>query len=258
MESTTAKLCKEIILRVYNKVVERVFKEPTMHPEKIIQTALSNGRAVLSEYESKLILSQFDIPVSREVLVNDPTTAVDAAVSIGYPVALKACGARLMHKSDQGLVALNLNSAEQVKQAYRRIVAAAGSDAEGMLVQEMVKGMRELVVGLTRDAQFGPCVMLGLGGVMTEIYKDTVFRMAPVCRTEAGDMISQLRAKKMLGAFRGQQPADPDVICRCIMGVGRIGMQLPDIAEIDINPLIISGDGRITAVDALIILKEAK
>ncbi len=233
-------------------------KEHPMQAEEIIRVALANGQKTLSEYQSKVFLSQFGVPVTREFLATTRQTAVDAANLIGFPVVLKACGSQLAHKSDQGLVALHLSDDAAVEQAYDRVSTATGSALEGVLVQEMVQGARELVVGLNRDGQFGPCVMLGVGGVMTEIFKDMVFRMAPVDMGEACDMLSQLRASKMLGAFRGQQPADESTLCRAIMGIGQIGMRFSEIAEIDINPLIVEADGRITAVDALIVLEEIK
>lgn len=236
---------------------KHIAKEHTLQSEEIIQAAFANGQAALSEYESKLFLSQFGISVTREFLAPDLRTTVDAARLIGYPVALKACGPQLMHKSDQGLVELNLSNENEVKHAYDKLKKDAGDALEGMLVTQMVTGTRELMVGLKRDPQFGPLIMLGLGGVMAEIHNDTVFRMAPICPVEAGDMIDQLRSKKMLEDFRGQQPADLNAIHRALIGVGQIGMQFSQIDEIDINPLIISPDGRLTAVDALVILKEA-
>ncbi len=229
-----------------------------MQAEEIIRVALANGQKTLSEYQSKLFLSQFGVPVTREFLATTLQTAVDAAGLIGFPVVLKACGSQLAHKSDQGLVALHLADEAAVEQAYDRISAAAGSALEGVLIQEMVYGTRELVAGLNRDPQFGPCVMLGVGGVMTEIFKDMVFRMAPVNEREARDMLSQLRAGEMLEEFRGQQRADENSICRVITGIGNIGMQFSEVAEIDINPMIIAADGRVTAVDALIVLEETR
>jgi len=229
-----------------------------MHPYEMIRTALSSGQTALSEYQSKQFLAQFGVPVAQEVLALDLAEAVTAAESLGYPVALKACGAQLLHKSGLGSVALHLTDQDQVRDAYSRLIDAADSALEGILVQEMIYGVRELVVGLTRDLQFGPCVMLGVGGVMTEIFKDIVFRMAPVDQGEVADMISQLRGKEMLGNFRGENPVDRDAIYRCLIGLGKIGMRFTQVAEIDINPLIISSDGKITAVDALMILKEAE
>jgi len=125
---------------------------------------------------------------------------------------------------------------------------------EGILVQEMVEGQRELVAGLSRDPQFGPCVMLGFGGIMAEVIKDTVFRVAPFDIVEALDMINDLKSRSMLGSFRGQKDADLDAICQTLTAIGQLGLAEESIAEIDINPLIISPDGKIKAVDALIIL----
>ena len=156
-----------------------------------------------------------------------------------------------------GCVELSLTSDEDVAHAYDRIVSAVAgaipTELEGVLVAEMVAGARELVLGLTREPQFGPCVMLGLGGVMTEIFKDTVFRVAPFDRVEAEDMVSELKSRAMLHSFRGELPADVETICQCLIALGKIGLENPDISEIDINPLKIGKAGRVKAVDALII-----
>jgi hypothetical protein len=119
----------------------------------------------------------------------------------------------------------------------------------------MVLGQRELVIGLTRDPQFGPCVMLGMGGTMTEVFQDTVFRMAPFDRTEAKDMTEELRFKTILGAFRGQKPVDMEILCRTLTAVGQIGIELETVSELDINPMIITPEGRLVAVDALVVLR---
>ncbi|MFP4445918.1 MAG: acetate--CoA ligase family protein [Desulfosudaceae bacterium] len=226
-----------------------------METDRIITAARQQGQRALSEYAAKQFLAGYDIPVTREILTAAAAEAVAAADEIGYPVALKACGASLLHKSDRGLVALNVTSAADVQAAHERLCRAAGEDLEGVLVQEMVTGQRELVVGMNRDPQFGPCVMLGLGGVMTEIFRDTAFRMAPIDMAEAADMTGQLRCRAMLDAFRGEQPADREALCRCLVAVGRISLDRDDIEEIDINPLIITRRGDLAAVDALIILK---
>jgi hypothetical protein len=118
----------------------------------------------------------------------------------------------------------------------------------------MVRGNRELAMGLVRDSQFGPCVMFGLGGVLAEVLDDTTFRVAPFDRLEAEEMIGDIRAKKMLGPFRGEQPVDTGQLCDGLLALGRIGCDYPRISEIDINPLIIRPDGRVAAVDALVVL----
>ncbi len=220
-----------------------------------LKTAIANKQTALSEFQSKRLLSAVGIPVTREKLVQSAKEAVAAAELIGYPVVLKACSWQLMHKSEHGCIDLNLTSARAVQEAYDRICKKTTLSLEGILVQEMVEGQRELMVGLSQNPQFGACVMLGFGGIMTEVINDTVFRVAPFDRGEALDMIQDLKSSPMLGAFRGQKPADLATICRTLMAIGQLGIEEETIAEIDINPLIISPDGSIKAVDALIILQ---
>ena len=220
-----------------------------------IKAALANGQTALSEFQSKQLLSSMGIPVTREELVQTADEAVSAAEKIGYPVVLKACSWKLMHKSEHGCIELNLTTPEAVRKAHNKICERTNTPLEGVLVQEMVAGQRELVVGLSRNPQFGACVMLGFGGIMTEVIRDTVFRVAPFDRVEALDMIQDLKTKPMLAAFRGQKPADLTALCQILMAVGHLGLSEESISEIDINPLIISPDGTIKAVDALIILE---
>ncbi len=214
---------------------------------------IERSHRALSEHESKKMLAEYGIPVTQEILAQSKDQAVSAANEIGFPVVLKACSPELMHKSDAGCVELNLTSDDDVAKAYDRILSSASVELEGVLVSEMISGLRELVLGLTREPQFGTCVMLGLGGVMTEIFKDTVFRVAPFDQVEAEDMIKELKSRAMLDEFRGERPADMKAICQCLISLGKIGLENPDISEIDINPLKIAKDGQVTAVDALII-----
>ena len=220
-----------------------------------IETAIANGQTALSEFQSKHLLGSLGIPVTREKLVQTADEAVAAAELIGYPVVLKACSWELMHKSEIGCIELKLANPTAVQQAYNRICEKIKITLDGILVQEMVDGQRELVLGLSRSPQFGSCVMLGFGGVMTEVIQDTVFRVAPFDRLEALDMIDQLKSRSMLDSFRGQQPADLEAICQTLTAIGHLGQKEESIAEIDINPLIISPNGTIKAVDALIILE---
>ena len=225
-----------------------------MEAEKIIAAAVARGQRALSEYESKQVLQAYGIPVTREKLVKNPDDAVAAAGEIGYPVVLKACSPDVMHKSEGGLVMIGLADEKQLREACEALAGRLKQAEADMLVQEMISGNRELVVGMNRDPQFGPCVMLGLGGIMTEILKDTVFRMAPIDNVEAADMADQLRSRKILDAFRGQAPVDREVLYNCLIAAGRIGLDYEMVQEIDINPLLVSAEGKITAVDALIIL----
>lgn len=226
-----------------------------MRADDLIRSGLARGQKALSEYESKKLLGLYGIPVTREKLSHSADEAVSAAGGIGFPVVLKACSAELMHKSERGGIELNLRSEGDVRAAYERILRSVDLELEGVLVQEMVMGQRELVVGLNRDPQFGPCVMLGIGGILTEVFQDTVFRMAPFDTIEAKDMTEELRFKGILGAFRGQKPVDMEVLCRTLTAVGQVGLELEAVSELDINPMIITPEGRLVAVDALVVLR---
>jgi succinyl-CoA synthetase beta subunit len=222
---------------------------------EIIRRSVESAQRALSEFESKRLLAAYGLPVVRGVLAAGEDEAVRAAESLGFPVVLKACAPELMHKTQSGLVALGLHDDAAVRMAYREITERATGGLDGVLVEEMVSGQRELVIGMLRDPQFGPCVMIGLGGVLTEVLGDTAFRMAPVDRVEALDMIEELRCRAMLDEFRGQSAADLEAVVRCLVAVGEIGLTHPEVSEIDINPLIIDSLGVVRAVDALVVLR---
>ena len=226
-----------------------------MRADDLIRSGLNKGQKALSEYDSKKLLGLYGIPVTREKLCHSADEAVSDADALGFPVVLKACSAELMHKSERGCIELNLRSKGDVREAYGRIIQGVDLELEGVLVQEMVPGQRELVVGLNRDSQFGPCVMLGIGGIMTEVFQDTVFRIAPLDTIEAKDMAEELRFKTILGAFRGQKPVDMDMLCHTLIAVGQIGLELETVSELDINPMIITPEGRVIAADALVVLR---
>ncbi len=227
-----------------------------MRADDLTRFALEKGQPALSEYESKKLLSLYGIPITREKLSHNAEEAISAAVELGFPVVLKACSPELMHKSEHGCIELNLRSERDVREAYERISGSIDLKLDGILVQEMVSGQRELVVGLTRDPQFGPCIMLGIGGIMTEVFEDTAFRMAPLGMIEAKDMTEELRFKAIFGAFRGQKPVDMEMLCRTLIAVGKIGLELEAVSELDINPMIITSEGRVVAVDALVLLRK--
>jgi succinyl-CoA synthetase beta subunit len=220
----------------------------------LIEKAVEAGRSALNEYEAKRFLADFGVPVSREILVPDEEGAIKAAEDLGYPVVLKAAGEKLQHKTELGALALNLKSEGEVREEARRLLAIPGCEA--LLVQEMVKGDRELVCGLTRDAQFGPCVMFGLGGIFTELLDDVVFRVAPITMADAQAMLQEIRTAKVLKDFRGQSPVDQEALSRILVAMGEIGCRFADIKEIDINPVKIRRDGSPVAVDALVALRK--
>lgn len=212
----------------------------------------------LSEAESKALLAGYGIPVVKEVLVNDVTSAIKTAEQIGYPVVVKGHGSTLTHKSERGLVRLGLANAEQVKIAADEVASAAGDELEGFLIQPMLHGRREFVAGLIRDPMFGPVVMFGLGGVFTEALNDVVFRGAPVDELEAGCMLDEIAASSLLGSFRGEKPADRKTLISCLVGISRLAIERDDIAEVDINPLLVDPDGKVWAVDGLVVLRDGK
>jgi acetate---CoA ligase (ADP-forming) subunit beta len=220
----------------------------------ILDRAVREGRKTLSEYESKDLLKSYGIPVTREFLVHSQEECVKAAQAIGYPLVLKGCSPHLSHKTEKGLVRVDIRSDQEVILAFEDLTSHLEGNKKDILVQEMIKGTRELVVGMTRDPQFGPCVMFGLGGIFTEILKDIVFRVAPLEKRDALDMTQEIKAHKILEAVRGMPAADLDLLCDILVKVGAIGVENEFIQEIDINPLILSGTKPV-AVDALIVLK---
>ena len=220
----------------------------------ILEKAIREGRKTLSEYESKDLLKSYGIPVTREILARSREECMKAAQAIGYPLVLKGCSPHLAHKTEKGLVKVDIRSEQEAVLAFDDLTSRMEGNEKDILVQEMVKGPRELVAGMTRDPQFGPCVMFGLGGIFTEILRDIAFRVAPLEKRDALDMTQEIKAHKILGAVRGMPAADLDLLCDILVKVGEIGLENEFIQEIDINPLILSG-AKPVAVDALIVLK---
>ena len=223
-----------------------------MDTNTYVQQALSSGRTALTEAESKEILNRFEIPVVKETIATTVAEAVSAATAVGYPVVLKGIGENLLHKTEAGLVHLNQADALAVETASKQILASA--PGMKILVQPQIKGQREFVVGLFRDPQFGPAILFGLGGIFTEALADVVLRLAPLSEQDALEMIASVRAKALLGAFRGESAANRDQLIGTLMGLSALAMDVPEIAEVDINPLIVEASGNLVAVDALITL----
>jgi len=220
----------------------------------IIEQALSENRTTLSEYESKELLATYGIPVSREVLVLNRAALIPALKQIGYPMVLKGCSPQISHKTEQGVVRLDVRSEEEALIAYDEISSSIGNNGAGVLVQEMVKGQRELMAGLTRDPQFGPCVMFGLGGIFTEILKDVSFRLAPLEEKDALDMMEEIKGHRILDAIRGMEQVNKKTVAGILIALGAVGVENERIKEIDVNPLIIR-KGEPIAVDALVVLE---
>jgi acetyl-CoA synthetase (ADP-forming) len=221
---------------------------------KLIEDAVKRGAKSLSEYESKLLLAEYGIPVTGEAVATTADDAVAHASRIGFPVVLKGSGESISHKTELNLIALDLKSEEAIRQAFNELTANKKADVKEVLVQQMIKGDRELMVGLTRDAQFGPCVMFGLGGIFTEILEDVAFRVAPLSDYDANDIMTDIKGKKILDAFRGKPEVDRNILADILKAIGQIGLDNDQIKEIDINPLKLV-DGKPVAVDALVVLE---
>ena len=222
---------------------------------ELITRALEEGRSKLSEHESKQFLQSYGIPVTREKEVTDKEALLAAITDIGFPMVIKGCGSDLSHKTERNLVHLDIRSREEAFGVFDEIYGEVGEEGGTVLVQEMVKGSRELVMGLTRDQQFGPCVMFGLGGIFTEVLKDISFRVAPLERLEAIEMMMGIKARKILETVRGLPPADLDELADILINLGKIGLEKEAVKEIDLNPVILKGEHPV-AVDALVVLEK--
>lgn len=219
----------------------------------ILDKAVSEGRTTLSEHESKEFIRAYGIPVTREIEVRNLEELSRAVEEIGFPLVMKGSSSLVAHKSERGLVRVDIRKMEEAEVAFHEFMSLMAGLGGAVLVQEMIHGKRELMAGLIRDPQFGPCVMFGLGGIFTEILKDVSFRVAPLEKRDALEMTSELKAHKILEQVRGLPAADLDLLVQILITVGQIGLEHERIKEIDINPLILDGS-RPVAVDALIVL----
>jgi len=207
----------------------------------------------LDEYISKRVLRRHGIPTVAEELVDDILQCEETAVRLGFPIVMKGLQQGKVHKTELGLVRLGVNNIEDVRQSYAVLMEKMNGQGK-IVMYRQVKGKIELILGLVRDPQFGPCVMLGLGGIMAEILNDAVFAPAPLTREDALRLISRMRGKKILDGFRGEPLVNREELSRILVALGNMGLLYPRIQEIDVNPLII-GENGVVAVDATIILK---
>jgi succinyl-CoA synthetase beta subunit len=207
----------------------------------------------LSEARSKQLLARFGVPVLPERSAATADDAAAAASDLGFPVVVKLCGDAIAHKTERGLVRLNLGDGAAVREAAEALLAAAtpeDGDVE-VLVAPMVRGARELIAGVHTDAQFGRCVMIGFGGILAEAIADVSFRLVPLDRIDADEMIDELRTQALLGPFRGEPALDRDALAATILGLSALAVAEPGVVSVDVNPLIVV-DGRPVAVDALV------
>jgi acetyl-CoA synthetase (ADP-forming) len=207
----------------------------------------------LAEDASGALLSEYGVPVNPSRRAADADAAVEAADDVGYPVVAKLVGDAIAHKTERGLVRLSLADADAVREAATELFTAARpEDGDvAVLIAPMVRGARELVAGLVRDPQFGPCVMVGIGGVLTEALADVAFVPVPLDALDAAEAIESLRSQALLGAVRGEPAVDRAALAAVLLGLGALAIARPDVESVDVNPLIIH-EGRPLAVDALV------
>jgi len=223
----------------------------------VVCRALAAGERVLDEPRAKRLLAAYGLRVPRGVVVSEPEQAVPAAEQLGPTVVLKAVGPDIQHKSDTGLVAIDVRGAAAVRAAAQRIVERGAGRVRGILVEELVPHERELLVGMERDRRFGPVVAFGIGGIFTEVLRDVAFALAPLDEQEAEALLEQLRARRLLDAVRGLPCVDRAELRRIVRTIGQLALDHPEIAEIDVNPLAVVGS-RLVVLDALVVLGKAR
>ena len=208
----------------------------------------------LSETESKELVASYAVPFAAERICPDVDSAVAAAAALGHPVAVKLNGQGIAHKTERGLVRLGLRDDVAVRRAAEELLAAARPDdgEVSLLVAPMIRGNREFIAGMIRDPQFGPMVMLGVGGVLAEAIADVVFRPAPLDPVTAHEQIESLRLRSLLDEFRGEAAVDREALAELLVGLGRLAVEHPEVTSIDVNPVIITAEGHPVAVDALV------
>ena len=218
------------------------------------------GQNFLSDGEVKKILNYYAIPMVRQGMATSPAEAVKISNSIGYPVVLKVISPEISHKTEAQAVKLNLSSSKEVEEACSDLLLKAqayrpGAKVEGYLIQEMVEDGVEIIVGLHSDPTFGPVTMFGLGGIWVELLKDVSFRVVPIDRSDAVDMVEEIKGSSLLKGFRGRPPVDLEALYGILLSISKLGLELKEVQEMDLNPVFLRGKGAVIA-DARIVIHQ--
>jgi 4-hydroxybutyryl-CoA synthetase (ADP-forming) len=227
----------------------KTFKADRESVREVLNNVIKQGRGNLLEEEGYEVLKAYGFPVPKSILTRDENECVKAAQEIGYPVVMKIASPDIIHKSDAGGVKVNLANEQEVRNAYKSIMASAKnykSDAKilGVLVQELVRGGKETIIGAKQDPKFGPLVMFGMGGIYVEVLKDVMFRLAPIGEWDARDMIESIKTSKLLKGVRGEKPSDVNALVDCLLRLSQLVTDFPEIAEFDMNPLLVLEEGK--------------
>ena len=225
------------------------FKVNRLKARKIFDKVRSDGRTNLLEEEGLEVLKAYGLPLPSSALACDVAQAIKIAKKIGYPVVMKIASPQIIHKSDAGGVMVNLKNDEEIESAFDTIVGNAKkydkkAEIKGVLIVEMVKGGKELIIGSKHEPGFGPVIMLGMGGIYVEVLKDVTFKLAPVTDRESDDMIASIRTQKLLKGVRGEKPSDIEKLSECIQRLSQLVSDFGEIKELDLNPVLVMEKGR--------------
>ena len=232
-----------------------------MTAQEIIERVRRDGRTILTEIESKQLIKQAGISVSDTRLAASREEAISTGKQLGFPVVLKIASPDVVHKSDAGGVKVGLRTSKQVGKAYDDILKAIKQEypqamIQGVSVQKMARPGVEVIIGMSKDEQFGPVLMFGLGGILVEVLKDVAFRIVPLTKRDAGEMIREIKGYPLLQGYRGQEPVDVSNLEELLLKVSDFVEQNPVVKELDLNPIFAYSDGAI-AVDARVVLEES-
>ena len=227
----------------------RRFRVSRTRARKVFDAVKADGRTSLLEEEGQEVLKAYGLPLPESALACSADEAVGIAEKIGYPVVIKIASPQIIHKSDAGGVRVNLADADQVKEAFEAVTVNAKkydpeAEIKGVLVVEMVKGGKEMIIGSKQEPGFGPVIMLGMGGIYVEILKDVTFRLAPITNREADGMISSIKTQKLLQGVRGEKPSDITKLSECIQRLSQLVSDFEEIKELDMNPVLVMENGK--------------
>ena len=229
--------------------------------QQIIDKARKEGRSLLTEIEAKELIKQAGVSVIDTKLAASKEEAISISMQFGFPVVLKIASPDIVHKSDAGGVKLGLKTSKQVGKAYDDILGAISQKypqamIQGVSVQKMARPGVEVIIGMSKDAQFGPVLMFGLGGILVEVLKDVAFRIVPLTKRDAGEMVREIKGYPLLQGYRGQEPVDVSNLEELLLKVSDFVEQNPAVKELDLNPVFAYSNGAI-AVDARVVLEES-
>ena len=227
-----------------------------MNISELLKNKLESNQTVLTEFESKNLLKEIGIPIPEQELATTKEETITIAKKIGFPVVLKLMAEDIVHKSDTGAVKLNITNEEETTQAYDELMNIPSQSKKSISVQKMAdEPITELIIGMTTDAQFGPALMFGIGGILVELLEDVSFRIAPITEYDAREQIHEIKGFPILDGYRGKQKADIDAIVNTLLTISDLVTKYEEINEMDLNPVFIYQNGLI-CVDARIILKK--